>query len=123
MGIECNREVMPEYAQMVTQPVVLFWLAGRRKSLQMSRSIVILVNYRGAEDTANCLRSLYASDVVPLVVLVDNTPNDPDLPNAITQYPDVHLISAPENLGFGGGNNLGIQWAMSETNCEFLSYF
>ena len=87
------------------------------------RTVVILVNFKGAHDTAACLRSLHASDVVPRIVVVDNTPHDPELPDVIAEYPDVHLICAPDNLGFGGGNNLGINWAMSQTDCEFIFIF
>lgn len=88
-----------------------------------TRTVVILVNYKGAQDTSDCLHSLYASDVVPRIAVVDNTPNDPDLANVMVNYPDAHLIYAPENLGFGGGNNLGINWAMSQTDCEFIFIF
>lgn len=86
----------------------------------MSRTIVILVNYKGAQDTATCLRSLQASDRVPRIVVVDNTPNDPELADVMAEFPDVHLIRAPENLGFGRGNNLGIAWALSQPDCEFI---
>lgn len=89
----------------------------------MSRTIVILVNYKGAQDTSECLRSLYASDVVPRVVVVDNTPNDPDLAVVMAAYPDVHLILSPSNLGFGGGNNLGIVWALTRSDWDFLFIF
>lgn len=89
----------------------------------MSRSTVILVNYKGAKDTLACLRSFYASDVVPHVVLVDNTPNDLGMQDILVKYPDVHFISAAQNLGFGGGNNLGINWALSKTECEFIFIF
>jgi len=84
------------------------------------RTAVILVNYRGAKDTGVCLRSLHASDLAPRIVVVDNTPGDPDLPDVIAQYPEVHLISSPANLGFGAGNNLGITWALAHTDCEFI---
>lgn len=86
----------------------------------MSRTAVILVNYNGARDTAECLRSLYASLVIPHVVIVDNTPRDPALVEVIAEYSSVHLIDAPENKGFGHGNNLGIEWVMSNTDCEYV---
>lgn len=86
----------------------------------MSRTAAILVNYKGSDDTSKCLRSLYTSDVVPRIVVVDNTPNDPDLPEVVAKYPDVHLIFATANLGFGAGNNLGIDWALTQTDCEFI---
>jgi GT2 family glycosyltransferase len=86
----------------------------------MSRTVVILVNYKGARDTEVCLQSLLASYEVPRIVVVDNTPFDGELTDVLTQFPDVHLICAPDNLGFGGGNNLGIEWAMSQTGCAFI---
>lgn len=89
----------------------------------MIRSVVILVNYKGAQDTSNCLRSLYALQTAPRVVVVDNTPNDPQLPAVMAEFPQAQLILAPVNLGFGGGNNLGINWAMSHTDCEFIYIF
>ncbi len=84
------------------------------------RTAVILVNYRGAHSTAVSLCSLYASDVVPRIVVVDNTPNDPGLPDVVATYSSVHLISASANLGFGAGNNLGIDWVLEHTDCEFI---
>ncbi len=81
---------------------------------------VVLVNYFGAEDTALCLESLRASDEPVQVVLVDNSPNDPELEKVLQDYPEVHLINAPENLGFGKGNNLGIDWVLSNTDCEYI---
>jgi GT2 family glycosyltransferase len=57
------------------------------------------------------------------IVVVDNTPNDPMLQDALEPYPDTTLIRAPENLGFGRGNNLGIQWALHNSDCEFIFVF
>jgi GT2 family glycosyltransferase len=86
----------------------------------MNRTIVVLVNYNGSEDTAKCLRSLYTSVDMPHIVVVDNTPNDPELAVAMAEFPKVHLIFSSHNLGFGEGNNLGINWAMSQSGWEFL---
>lgn len=86
----------------------------------MTRTTVILVNYKGAKDTAKCLYSLHASSIGPKVVVVDNTPNDPELSMVIDEYPNVHFICVPENLGFGHGNNIGIEWALSQTGSQFL---
>lgn len=84
------------------------------------RTCVITVNYNGAADTAACLKSLQGSTVPVTVVVVDNTPNDPELETVIEAYPDVTFIGAPKNLGFGGGNNLGVDWALAHTDCEFI---
>ena len=57
------------------------------------------------------------------IVVVDNTPNDPELEPALSFCPKVTLIRAPDNLGFGRGNNLGIEWALKNTGCEFIFIF
>jgi GT2 family glycosyltransferase len=86
----------------------------------MSRTCVILVSYRGAADTAACVRSLLASDAQVEIVVVDTTPNDALLAEALAFAPSVVLLRAPSNLGFGGGNNLGLRWAAVHRPLEFI---
>lgn len=87
------------------------------------RTSVITINYHGAVDTATCVASLVESTVPLAIVVVDNTPNDPELEAALAPFPQVTLLRASENLGFGRGNNLGIEWALNSTNCEFIFIF
>ena len=54
------------------------------------------------------------------IVVVDTTPSDPDLSAALEFAPNVTLIRAGDNIGFGRGNNLGIQWALGNSPCEFI---
>jgi GT2 family glycosyltransferase/glycosyltransferase involved in cell wall biosynthesis len=75
---------------------------------------VIVVNYRGADDTITCLRALreqldYPADRLQLVC-VDNASGDGSA-EKIRQVPGVDLVSSPANLGFAGGCNLGAQHA------------
>jgi GT2 family glycosyltransferase len=85
-----------------------------------SKTCVISVNYRGSADTAACVKSLRASTVPVEIVVVDTTPNDPDLQAALKLAGDVKLIRADANIGFGRGSNLGIEWALKRTSCEFI---
>jgi len=86
----------------------------------MTRTVVVLVNFQGAKDTYNCINSLLTSSVSPRLVVVDNTPNDPEIDAVVENYPGAKLIRSPRNLGFGQGNNLGIEWALANTDCEFF---
>jgi GT2 family glycosyltransferase/glycosyltransferase involved in cell wall biosynthesis len=85
-----------------------------------SKTCVISVNYRGSTDTAACVRSLLASTVPVEVLIVDTTPNDSELQTALEFCCDVKLIRASANIGFGRGCNLGIEWALSHSSCEYL---
>jgi GT2 family glycosyltransferase len=88
--------------------------------MQPPKTCVILVSYRGAEDTATCVRSLLDSTVPIEILVVDNTPNDPALEGALRFASGRTILFTSENLGFGRANNLGIQWAMRHTHCDFI---
>lgn len=83
---------------------------------------IILVNYNGAKDTIECLNSLkniYYSN--KCIYIVDNNSNEKDvkfLENNIN-YSDVKIIKLKENIGFSGGNNIGIKEALAD-NCEVI---
>ena len=78
---------------------------------------IILVNYNGFPDTAECIRSLQSvrSPAFRLIV-VDNgsTDNSPEALRALREECPFELLEAGENLGFSAGNNLGIRYALSE---------
>ncbi|MFC0109920.1 glycosyltransferase [Kibdelosporangium aridum] len=76
---------------------------------------VVVVNYRGAEDTITCLRSLrddlaYPADRLQ-VICVDNASGDGSAERIKTHAPDAEVIESKTNLGFAGGCNLGVQHA------------
>lgn len=83
---------------------------------------IILVNYNGAKDTVECLNSLYTVNYLNKVIyVVDNNSNKKDLEyleNSI-DYSCVKLIKLKENLGFSGGNNIGIKNALTD-GCEVI---
>jgi len=85
-----------------------------------SKTCVISVSYRGAADTTACVRSLLASTVPVEIVVVDTTPNDPELQAALDFAEGLRLIRANANIGFGCACNLGIEWALKHTLCEYI---
>lgn len=78
---------------------------------------IIIVNYNGRRWLGDCLSSLssldYPSDRYE-VILVDNHSSDGSLALVEEHYPWVRIISSPRNLGFAGGNNLGIRSSRGE---------
>lgn len=74
---------------------------------------IILVNYKGVEHTIECIDSLKKITYSNYkIIVVDNDSGDNSI-EILNQYKeDIILIESKENLGFSGGNNLGIKYAI-----------
>jgi GT2 family glycosyltransferase/glycosyltransferase involved in cell wall biosynthesis len=76
---------------------------------------VIVVNYRGADDTVTCLRALFDELDYPAeklqVIVVDNASGDGSADRIRAAAPNAEVVEAPDNLGFAGGCNLGVRGA------------
>jgi len=76
---------------------------------------VIVLSWNGREDTERCLEALAKVTEPPVrVVCVDNGSTDGSVEAVRDRHPDVHLIENGRNLGFSGGCNVGIRWALSQ---------
>jgi hypothetical protein len=77
---------------------------------------IILVNWNGLADTIDCLESLKKITYDNYrIVIVDNASSGNDVEVLEQRYGNyVHIIRNPENLGFVGGNNRGIDYALHE---------
>lgn len=84
---------------------------------------IILVNWNGLDVTLECARSCLALDYPQFeIVIVDNGSTDGSVAairNVFADDPRVHLIEAGVNLGFAGGNNLGLRYAR-ENGAAFM---
>jgi GT2 family glycosyltransferase len=76
---------------------------------------IVIVNWNGGRDTLECLASL-ANLTFPSfkIVVVDNASTDGSAGMIRKAFPDVTIISTRENLGFAGGCNLGLKYAMDQ---------
>jgi hypothetical protein len=82
-----------------------------------SRPLVslITVNYNNAKVTGELLVSLRQLDYPAFeIIVVDNASAEDPGPYLRALYPDVKVIVSEKNLGFAGGNNLGIDAAKGE---------
>jgi GT2 family glycosyltransferase len=75
---------------------------------------VVIPNWNGADLIAECLDSLQAQTLKAKIVVVDNGSVDESISIIESKYPDVVLLKQPKNLGFAGGVNVGIRYAMTE---------
>ena len=80
---------------------------------------IIIVNYRTPEMTREAVASALASGVQGgiEIIIVDNLSGDNSiefLTDAFNNEPRVNVIASDENLGFAGGNNIGLKGATGE---------
>lgn len=77
------------------------------------RLSIITVNYNGFYDTCALIDSIPFNDYMEVIV-VDNASVQDEASAIQTKYPQVKVIRSDKNLGFAGGNNLGIKAAKGE---------
>jgi hypothetical protein len=73
---------------------------------------IIILNWNGLKDTLACLASLSRLDYPAYeVIVVDNGSSDGSVAAIRSLYPQTMLIETGDNLGFVGGNNVGLEYA------------
>ena len=75
---------------------------------------IITINYNGLKDTCELIESLPLEDKSIEVIVVDNASKENEATIIANRYPQVKVIRSEKNLGFAGGNNLGIQAAQGK---------
>lgn len=86
----------------------------------MKRAAIVVLNWNGIDDTLACLDSLLLQSYKLFhIVVVDNgsTDNPRELLDKYqTKHSDnVEVIYSHKNLGFAGGVNTGIKWAIAKS--------
>lgn len=76
---------------------------------QECRLSIITVNYNGLHDTCALIDHLVFDHNDTEVIVVDNGSAKNEAEVISSRYPDVSCIRSEKNLGFAGGNNLGIK--------------
>jgi GT2 family glycosyltransferase len=82
--------------------------------------VAIVITWNDTEMTERCVESLLASDYSPLkIMLVDNGSETPCGRIVQERFPEIDLLTLPENQGFSGGSNRGIERAL-EMGADYL---
>ncbi len=81
---------------------------------------IIILNWNGRDDTLACLESVFRIDYPNYgVIVVDNGSSDDSVPAIHQRFPQARVIETGENLGYAGGNNVGIKYAL-ENNFDAI---
>ena len=75
---------------------------------------VIILNYNGEKYISQCVKSVLKSDYDNFeLIIVDNNSSDNSIKIIEREYSDsrIKIIKSDKNLGFAGGNNLGVEYA------------
>lgn len=82
--------------------------------------IVVIVNWERSEDTIQCIQSLISDNIEQThILIVDNGSRDNSIEQIQTVYPLINILSLPNNLGFAGGYNAGIEYALA-TDADYI---
>jgi len=82
--------------------------------------VIVILNWNGFEETIECVDSISRIEYSNYkILIVDNGSDSNEIDNIVLQFPFVKIIKSKENLGFSGGNNLGIEYAI-KLNADFI---
>lgn len=83
------------------------------EDLHQPWAAIIVLNWRKPTETLACLESLAQIDhSSAFIVVVDNGSGDDSVPLIRQRFPELAVLETGENLGYAGGNNAGIRWAL-----------
>lgn len=77
------------------------------------RLSIITVNYNGYKDTCELIDSIPFNNDTEVIV-VDNASKEDEASIISERFPHIKVIRSDKNLGFAGGNNLGIKEAKGD---------
>jgi len=84
---------------------------------------VVIVNWNGWRDTIECLESVFHIDYPRYRVIVcDNGSEDgsADRIKGWAQGKPLILLETGGNLGYAGGNNVGLRYALTHADCDYV---
>src|SRR3990170_5297694 len=76
--------------------------------------VIVILNFNGLDDTLACLDSikkLIDDGIGVETIVVDNFSSDGSQ-EALSKIEDINFIQNQDNLGYAGGNNVGIKYAL-----------
>lgn len=80
----------------------------------LKKTLIILVNWNSFHHSKNCIQSIKGSMAEGYdILVVDNGSEDGSGKQLKSTFPDIILVESPQNLGFSGGNNLALEYSLT----------
>jgi GT2 family glycosyltransferase len=93
---------------------------AEKKPGQHRKVTIIILVWNGYDVTRDCLLSLRKIDYPSFeTILVDNGSIDSSGEKLVREFPEITVIRNEQNLGFTGGNNVGMRQAL-KTGTDYL---
>ena len=84
----------------------------------------VILHYKTAEDTIDCLNSIKCLNEECKIVIVDNASNNGSI-ERIEEYTynnkNIYILKNESNLGFAEGNNIGYNFARNNLKADFIA--
>lgn len=93
----------------------MFQKHGVKSLFNMSpRVFVVVLNWNGKQFLKRCLNSLLESSYRAQIIVVDNGSSDGSIEFIEKYFPKITLLKNKKNLGWTGGNNVGVRYAIKK---------
>ena len=94
----------------MTEPII----QRSTNSLQNPLVFTLILNFNNYSDTVETIESVYSSDYDSnTLILIENSTDKQIIEKIRSRFPSLEIITNRENLGYAGGNNVGIQAAIA----------
>jgi len=84
------------------------------------KNCVVIPNWNGVKELPACLDSLLQQTISLEIIVVENGSKDSSLELLKNHYPQITVLPQKKNLGFAGGVNVGINYAL-RSGCEYVA--
>lgn len=87
---------------------------------KQSNTAIVVLNWNGEEDSLSCIDAMKKQTIQHTIIAVDNNSTDNFCKIVEERYPEIILLKNKKNLGFAGGVNTGIRYAI-EAGFEYVA--
>lgn len=85
------------------------------RAKMLKKVFIVILNWNGLGDTRECISSVRKNNYANSEILViDNGSADNSVSSLKNEFPNIRIIENGRNLGFSGGNNIGINYCLKQ---------